>query len=256
MKCKKLSKGSLIEAAVGTEATDSAVEDAPEPDANPASPEEASLDILEQAEQALQIIPAVGPAATAAPPERKPGLEEQMKELLWASNKVLLRADESQSIVEKTRKTSEDLGEKLYTMEEEACDLTLQSTATAGRRASVRSGDDLRSANEEALKKAFTQFDKNGDGFLSEQELLAVLTRPTPERKPMTLAAASRVFRELDQNGDGQIDYTEFVQNWSRVVAKRVAEAASKESAQAAQSRRISTAVPSYHSVGGRLFDA
>ena len=72
----------------------------------------------------------------------------------------------------------------------------------------------------------------------------------------MTLAAASRVFRELDQNGDGQIDYTEFVQNWSRVVAKRVAEAASKESAQAAQSRRISTAVPSYHSVGGRLFDA
>ena len=119
---QKLSKGSLIEAAVGTEATGSAVEDAPEPDANP---EEVSLDILEQAEQALQIIPAVGPVATAAPPERKPGLEEQMKELLWASNKVLLRADESQSIVEKTRKTSEDLGEKLYTMEEAKRELGL-----------------------------------------------------------------------------------------------------------------------------------
>ena len=182
--------------------------------------------------------------------------DPQMKEVLWASNKVLLKADESQSIVDKTRKASEDLGEMLFTMEEEACDLTLQSTATAGRRASVRSGDELRTANEEALKKAFEAFDRDGDGLLSEDELLQVLTRPTPQRKPMTLAAAARMFRELDQNGDGQIDYTEFVQNWSRVVAKRAAEAASKGSALAAEGRRISIAVPSYHSGGGRLFDA
>ena len=249
MKCKKVRGSIELAGTVGeaAQATGSTVEEAPEPDANPASPDEASL---EQAEQAA------GPAATAAPPERKPGLEEQMKELLWASNKVLLKADESQSIVDKTRKASEDLDEMLFTMEEEACDLTLQSTATAGRRASVRSGDELRTANEEALKKAFEAFDRDGDGLLSEDELLQVLTRPTPQRKPMTLAAAARMFRELDQNGDGQIDYTEFVQNWSRVVAKRAAEAASKGSALAAEGRRISIAVPAYHSGGGRLFDA
>ena len=174
-----------------------------------------------------------------------------MQQLLWASNKLLLTADESQGIVRKTRKASEDLDKKLSTMEEEACELTLQSTETAGRRASVRSGDELRTANEEALKKAFTQFDKNGDGLLSEVELLAVLTRPTGSRQPMTGAAAARLFRELDQNGDGQIDYVEFVQNWTRVVvAKRGAAAASGGVEQVALDQTIT---PSYTT---QAFDA
>ena len=223
-----------------------------DPVAAPASPDEASL------EQALQMPERNPPSrilrppltvtvvAVAAPPTRKPGLEEQMQQLLWASNKLLLTADESQGIVRKTRTASEDLDKKLSTMEEEACELTLQSTETAGRRASVRSGDELRTANEEALRKAFTQFDKNGDGFLSEVELLAVLTRPTGSRQPMTGAAAARLFRELDQNGDGLIDYAEFVQNWTRVVvAKRGAAAASGGVEQAAADQAIT---PSYHS--------
>ena len=238
MKCK-MTKGSSPRGPPATVVEGSepeAMVKSPEPRADPvaapASPDEASI------EQALQM-PEKNPpflrppltvtaVAVAAPPTRKPGLEEQMQQLLWASNKLLLTADESQGIVRKTRKASEDLDKKLSTMEEEACELTLQSTETAGRRASVRSGDELRTANEEALKKAFTQFDKNGDGLLSEVELLAVLTRPTGSRQPMTGAAAARLFRELDQNGDGQIDYVEFVQNWTRVVvAKRGAAAAS-----------------------------
>ena len=227
----------------------------PEPEAYPAvapaSPDEASL------EQALQM-PARKPpsrilrpthtvtAVAVAAPARKPGLEEQMQQLLWASNKVLLTADESQGIARKTRTLSEDLDAKLSTMEEEACELTLQSTEKASRRASVRSGGELRAANEEALKIAFTQFDTNGDGFLSEVELIAVLTRPTGNRKPMTDAAAAHLFRELDQNGDGQIDYAEFVQNWTRVVSKRAAAAAASE--EVAQAAADQTTTPSCHS--------
>ena len=214
-----------------------------EPVAAPASPDE--MPARKPPSRILRPTHTVTAVAVAAP-ARKPGLEEQMQQLLWASNKVLLTADESQGIARKTRTLSEDLDAKLSTMEEEACELTLQSTEKASRRASVRSGGELRAANEEALKIAFTQFDTNGDGFLSEVELIAVLTRPTGNRKPMTSAAAAHLFRELDQNGDGQIDYAEFVQNWTRVVSKRAAAAAASE--EVAQAAADQTTTPSCHS--------
>ncbi|KFB42224.1 AGAP006622-PA-like protein [Anopheles sinensis] len=63
-------------------------------------------------------------------------------------------------------------------------------------------------ANEKELYEAFKVFDKNGDGFLSVEELSDVMQnfgeRLTPQELQDLLA-------EADIDGDGKINYEEFV---------------------------------------------
>ena len=61
---------------------------------------------------------------------------------------------------------------------------------------------------EEDLIEAFKNFDKDGSGNISAQELRHVMT--TLGEK-LTEEEADEMIREADTNGDGYIDYVEFV---------------------------------------------
>ena len=59
------------------------------------------------------------------------------------------------------------------------------------------------------LRDAFARFDANGDGFLSVDELVGILTRPGGG-DPMTDADARAFVERHDKNGDGRLDLAEF----------------------------------------------
>ena len=52
-------------------------------------------------------------------------------------------------------------------------------------------------------------FDKNGDGFISVDELRHVMTSLG---EPMTIEEAEECIREVDTDGDGRVNYEEFIQ--------------------------------------------
>eukprot|EP00927_Polykrikos_kofoidii_P031445 TRINITY_DN27033_c0_g1_i1.p1 TRINITY_DN27033_c0_g1~~TRINITY_DN27033_c0_g1_i1.p1 ORF type:complete len:1057 (-),score=192.34 TRINITY_DN27033_c0_g1_i1:83-3040(-) len=56
---------------------------------------------------------------------------------------------------------------------------------------------------------AFKSIDKNGDGFIEQEELTDILTRLQP--KLFTPSAMSAIMKAVDKNGDGVIAYDEFV---------------------------------------------
>merc|ERR1712048_1040828 len=59
----------------------------------------------------------------------------------------------------------------------------------------------------EDLQRVFRDLDKNGDGTLSHDEIVAGL-----ERQGMTLPAALKeIVRTCDSNGSGSLDYSEFL---------------------------------------------
>ena len=62
-----------------------------------------------------------------------------------------------------------------------------------------------------ALRDAFAEFDADGSGRLSVDELVGVLTRPGGGR-PLTEAEARAFVAKHDSNGDGELDLDEFVQ--------------------------------------------
>ena len=68
------------------------------------------------------------------------------------------------------------------------------------------------SAKEQAekLKKAFAEFDTDGSGALTHEELKAALTRPGGGT-PMSDEDVAELIREFDANGDGVIQVEEFV---------------------------------------------
>ncbi|XP_053388872.1 uncharacterized protein LOC123524074 [Mercenaria mercenaria] len=59
------------------------------------------------------------------------------------------------------------------------------------------------------LREAFNVFDKDGDGFISAEELRVVMTNLGEK---LTKKEVDEMLREADINGDGKIDYDEFVQ--------------------------------------------
>lgn len=60
---------------------------------------------------------------------------------------------------------------------------------------------------EDELCECFKAFDKNDDGFISEQELSEVMSKLGEKLSPEEI---KDMMREADVNKDGQIDFTEF----------------------------------------------
>ena len=61
------------------------------------------------------------------------------------------------------------------------------------------------------LHAAFRQFDLDGNGKISAEEFVSVLTRGGGGN-PLTMQQAQQLIREFDRNNDGQLDVNEFVE--------------------------------------------
>ncbi|CAG8656450.1 5350_t:CDS:2 [Acaulospora colombiana] len=61
---------------------------------------------------------------------------------------------------------------------------------------------------EEEIRQAFRVFDQNGDGYVTTQELAAVMKNLGENLSPLEL---DQMMQEADKNGDGKIDYSEFI---------------------------------------------
>ena len=60
----------------------------------------------------------------------------------------------------------------------------------------------------EELKAAFTQMDANGDGFVTKDELKAMLSSLG---EPVEDSVVKEMMNVSDVNGDGKVDFNEFV---------------------------------------------
>ena len=61
---------------------------------------------------------------------------------------------------------------------------------------------------EAEMRAAFRQFDADGSGSLSAEELKNILTRPGGG-SPMTLAQCTEIIKSFDANGDGVLQLDE-----------------------------------------------
>ncbi|KAF8087400.1 hypothetical protein N665_0587s0007 [Sinapis alba] len=64
---------------------------------------------------------------------------------------------------------------------------------------------------EEDMKEAFNVFDRNGDGFITVDELKAVLSS-LGLKQGKTLEECRKMIMQVDVDGDGRVDYMEFKQ--------------------------------------------
>ena len=66
---------------------------------------------------------------------------------------------------------------------------------------------------KEELQAAFKVFDADGDGFITRDEFIAILTRPTSKRSH-SKQEAEAIFAKADRNNDGRVDIDEFAAAW------------------------------------------
>ncbi|KAG6554485.1 hypothetical protein Mapa_003863 [Marchantia paleacea] len=71
----------------------------------------------------------------------------------------------------------------------------------------VMQGKDL--YEEEDLREAFNVFDTDDDGFISPQELQAVLVK-LGMNEGTSLANCEKMIQNVDADGNGQVDFSEF----------------------------------------------
>ena len=74
-----------------------------------------------------------------------------------------------------------------------------------------------RSVGEQAIRRAFALFDRDGDGSITGDELAAALQHPSTGH-PFTGDEAQALIRRFDQNGDGVLDMEEFVKAFSSIA--------------------------------------
>ena len=84
--------------------------------------------------------------------------------------------------------------------------------------------------------EAFALFDTNGDGFLTPNEVIDILTRQTGGQ-PMSLADATEFVACFDIDGDGRLDYAELCRAFAPPVAVSAGDVA-------AGGADVATAVP------------
>ena len=77
------------------------------------------------------------------------------------------------------------------------------------------------------LATAFKLFDQDGDGFLSRAELKAILCRSTAGGTGLTEQRVDAIVRQFDANGDGVLSVDELAAGWnalrlSEAVARAV----------------------------------
>uniref|UniRef100_A0A8D0G5Q7 Calglandulin n=1 Tax=Sphenodon punctatus TaxID=8508 RepID=A0A8D0G5Q7_SPHPU len=70
------------------------------------------------------------------------------------------------------------------------------------------------SNSEEAIRKAFQVFDRDGNGFVSAAELRHVMTKLGEK---LSEEEVNEMIKEADVDGDGQVNYEEFL----RVMASK-----------------------------------
>jgi len=74
--------------------------------------------------------------------------------------------------------------------------------------------EEERAERERKLRASFAIFDIDGDGFLSVDELKAVLMRPNTG-STLSEADVEELVREFDVNGDGVLEFDEFAPLWT-----------------------------------------
>merc|ERR1712093_812979 len=95
--------------------------------------------------------------------------------------------------------TEQELGEMIASVDTDGngqIDFSEFLTMMARRMSEVQGEDD-------DLRAAFKVFDKDGNGFISPQELRQVMIKLSEEE-------IDSMIREADSNGDGQVDFEEF----------------------------------------------
>ncbi|KAL6634701.1 hypothetical protein ACP70R_027372 [Stipagrostis hirtigluma subsp. patula] len=76
-------------------------------------------------------------------------------------------------------------------------------------------GEDEEAAEEADMREAFNVFDRNGDGFITVDELRAVLAAlgiRQGQGGAATLDDCGRMIGQVDRDGDGRVDFAEFKQ--------------------------------------------
>mmetsp|Transcript_7445 Transcript_7445/g.17636 ORF Transcript_7445/g.17636 Transcript_7445/m.17636 type:complete len:474 (+) Transcript_7445:88-1509(+) len=68
-----------------------------------------------------------------------------------------------------------------------------------------------RACRADKVKECFRQWDKDGYGYISKQELQTLLTKLMPPGESLTKADMDRLMIEVDRNRNGRIEYDEFV---------------------------------------------
>jgi len=66
---------------------------------------------------------------------------------------------------------------------------------------------------EDKLKEGFRVLDKDGNGFISSDDLRLLITNPSSDLVDLEV---DEIIRDTDIDGDGQINYEEFVKCVSR----------------------------------------
>jgi len=77
----------------------------------------------------------------------------------------------------------------------------------------ARKAEEERAEREKRLRKSFAVFDADGDGYLTVNELRAVLLRPGGTTV-LTEADVLEMIRDFDINGDGVLEFDEFAPLW------------------------------------------